>query len=150
MKITLSLVVVALVCYIAWPYVTVQRLDTALQSTEQGRLEHFLDVTQIRHHISLQLDRDVSTALGDDNNSVLGWLKRQVNDLGNRAIEEVIDTSWVRQQLLEKGPFKAQISYAFFESWDEFVIRLGRLGEDPRHVRLSLSAWRWRVSAIYD
>lgn len=111
--------------------------------------------SQSRAQTGLQLDTD----------QVLGWLSDNLKQLGDRALDQAITLDWVRSTLLAAsrraagqppGQTGAQIGtsfidavdFAFFESWDRFVIRLGRLGQSPTFVILTLDGTQWRVTDI--
>ena len=41
------------------------------------------------------------------------------------------------------------MTYAFYESYDTFIVRLGELGDNAMHVRLRLQNNEWRVVEIF-
>ena len=49
-----------------------------------------------------------------------------------------------------RSGFVDQISYAFFDRPTGFLVRIGELGEDPVHFRLTLDGASWRVTALYN
>jgi hypothetical protein len=72
-------------------------------------------------------------------------------------LEQTITLEWVRDTLKEaaaratdKRPpyFMAAVTFAFFESYDSFIIRLGELGRNATHVRMRLEDKSWRVTDI--
>lgn len=100
-------------------------------------------------------------ALQLDADKVLGWLAGNLKQLGDAALDQAITLDWVRSTLLaatrransEAGPqgnssLIGAVDFAFFESWNRFVIRLGRLGESPTFVILTLDGAEWRVTDI--
>lgn len=151
MKYFFALVLVLTATYAAWPYVYLYRIDNALAANDLGTLDKLVDLDAVRAEVKRSLDQDVDDALGEEPGAVLGWVKDKLNDLSDRAVEEIVDHAWVRRTLApDEGSFVGSVSYAFFESWDTFLIRRGELGEDPIHLRMSLSHGNWRVTAIYD
>jgi len=42
----------------------------------------------------------------------------------------------------------AAITFAFFESYDRFLIRLGDLGKNATHVRMTLQDKTWQITDI--
>ena len=42
------------------------------------------------------------------------------------------------------------VSYAFWESTDHFLVRLGELGREPVHVRMARTDGEWRVVAVFE
>ena len=111
--------------------------------------------TDGRAHTGLQLDAD----------QVIGWLTDNLKQLGDAALDQAITLDWVRSTLLaasrhaggQPAPqtsaqtgtrFIGAVDFAFFESWDRFVIRLGQLGQSPTFVILTLDGPQWRVTDI--
>ena len=150
MKYLFAVLITTLCVYIGWPYAYAYRIDKALSESDRGTLNRLVDIEAIRLEIKRSIDREMDTALGADSEGILGWLKSKVSEFGERAIEENIDLSWVSRTLTANGAFRQQTTHAFFESWDEFVIRLGELGQDPIHVRMTLARGNWRITAIYE
>ncbi len=136
--------------YAAWPYVYVYRLDRALAEDDRATLNRLVDLSAIRAELKRGLDREVADTLGQEPGKLLSWVKEQVTELGDRTVDQLVDLDWTRRALTRDGPFMSQVSYAFFESWDRFLVRIGELGEDPTHVRMSLVHGNWRVTAIYE
>ncbi len=150
MKYIISVLILAMLVYVAWPYAYVYRIDKALTESDRGTLKRLVDLGAIRSEIKRNIDRDMDTALGAGPDGVLGWLKSKISEIGERAIDESIDLGWVSRVLTADGPLRQQTTHAFFESWNEFVIRLGELGQEPVHVRMTLSGGNWRITAIYE
>ena len=150
MKYLITGFVLAVCVYIVWPYAYLYRIDKALVESDRVTLNRLVDLAAIRAEVKRTIARDMDNALGADTQGVLGWLKSKVSEFGERAIEESIDLAWVSRTLTSNGAFRQRTTHAFFESWDEFMIRLGRLGEDPIHVRMSLVRGNWRITAIYE
>jgi len=72
-------------------------------------------------------------------------------------LEQAITLPWARDTLKEataqatdKRPpyFMAAITFAFFEFYDRFLIRLGELGKNATHVRMTLQDKTWQVTDI--
>lgn len=112
-------------------------------------MSRWVDLEAIRDEIQRGLKRDMNDTLGADTDGVLGWLKSKANELGEYAIDENVDLSWVRDILTHNGRFRQQITHAFFESPGRFVIRLGVLGEEPIHVQMTLRRGVWKITGIY-
>ena len=77
--------------------------------------------------------------------------------MGDAALEQTITLKWSRDALKEaaaratdKQPpyFLAAVTFACFESYDSFIIRLGELGRNATHVRMRLKDKTWRVTDI--
>ncbi|MEA3640919.1 MAG: DUF2939 domain-containing protein [Lamprobacter sp.] len=95
-----------------------------------------------------------------DTDKVLGWLANNFKQLGDAALDQAINLDWARSTLVAAsqraddpaGPnssnFISAVDFAFFESWDRFVIRLGKLGAAPTFVTLSLQGHQWLITDI--
>jgi hypothetical protein len=91
---------------------------------------------------------------------VLGWLQQNLRQVGEDAVEETITIDWVRDRLRAavvrasdqpRPYFLGAVTFAFFESYDSFIIRLGELGRNASHIRLELQDHKvWRITGIYD
>jgi len=155
MRLLRYLILFALVAFVAWPYYHVFRLDSALGRGDMQTLEQLVDVPAIRRNYKERLVDNPNlrpNAQGAD-----GTLARLQQNLGDAALEQTITLEWARDTLLEvtadatdKRPpyFMAAVTFAFFESYDRFLIRLGELGKNATHVRMRLRDWTWRVTDI--
>ena len=153
MKYVITGVVLLFLTYLSWPYFYVYRIDRALAGGDRVTLAKLVDLHAVRNELRRSMEQGVTNTLGKEPGNVLGWIKDQVSGLGGQAIDELVDLQWVQATLKEAYPtetFRAGIDHAFFESWDEFVIRLGELGDNPVHVRLSLTNGNWRITGIYE
>ncbi len=147
-----------LLAYLAWPYVTILRLDRALASNDPTTLEHLVDLTAVQQEFKDRMDQGLRGAVGEGSNPMLEFMSGGIRQLGGSAIEQLVTMEWVRARLLSKsdqGPASApsllnSISFALFESFDLFLIRIGQLGDNPVHARMRLQDWDWRVVAVYD
>jgi len=88
------------------------------------------------------------------------WL---CNVFGPRNVKTPVyraSAEWVRDRLRAavvrasdkpKPYFIRATTFAFFESYDSFIIRLGELGKNASHIRMKLEDDRfWRITGIYD
>ena len=87
----------------------------------------------------------------------LRWLQQGLQRAGEVAIEDTIDLGWVQTQLrdavsaaTERRPayLLAAVDFAMFESWNRFIVRLGRLCYGESHLRLHLEGLTWKVTDI--
>jgi len=161
MRLLRYLVLFALVAFVAWPYYQVFRLDDALGEGDLRALEQFLDVPAIRRNYKQRLESGLEFLQSDlrdaDNPLVRLQSEQNLQRLGDAALEQTITLEWARDTLREaaatatdKRPpyFMAAITFAFFESYDRFLIRLGEFGEHPTHVRMRLQDKTWRITDI--
>jgi hypothetical protein len=146
----------ALIAFGIWPYYSVFRLDNALGQPGTGALAELVDLPAIQANYKTRLASglDVLPKRGEAGD-VMAWLEQNLQRLGDSALSQVITLDWVRSTLqrtaaratTQKPPYLiAGVTFAFFESYDTFLVRIGELGEGPTHVRLRLEGALWRVT----
>lgn len=151
----LLLVTVLLLAYLAWPYATLWRIDRALRKEDSVALAELVDLDAIRGAIKTKLNKDADSSIGDLSDSFIRWLQEGLGVRGSDAVEQLVTLGWVRERLLDQGAsgdvegFLGRISYAFFNTPDGFVARIGAEKDTPIHVHLKLRDLGWRVSAVY-
>jgi hypothetical protein len=156
MKSLVVVLVLGLMAYVAWPYYYVWRIDQAVILDDREALGELVDLEAVRQQIKRRLNKEVDSAVGDVSNAFVDWLQDGIRRMGTGAVERLVTLEWVRQQLLSKtephhrAGFVDRISYAFFDRPDGFLVRIGELGEDPVHLRLSLTGTSWQVTALYN
>jgi hypothetical protein len=155
-----SLLMLAILAYGIYPYYTVYRIDVALSKPEAKALLPYLNLPSIRAGYKQRLSGAVDSFVprGDSEaDRALGWLADNLQRLGDTALDQVITLDWVRKQMQDAAArgavqrsanFLSGIDFAFFESWDRFVIRLGRLGEDETYIVLTLEGTEWKVTDV--
>jgi hypothetical protein len=155
----LYLLLFASIGYGIWPYYTIFRLDSALSVSDAQAIAAYVDLPAIQQHYKQRLDSSLEDFVPrDDSGSerMLAWLAKNLARLGDGALNQAITEQWVRDTLraaAERGTnarpayFTAAIDFAFFESWNRFVIRLGKLGGET-HVVLGLKGPLWRVTDV--
>lgn len=161
MKFVYGLLFVALLAFGAWPYYHVFRIDDALGKDDLEALAQLVDLEAIRQEMTQKIDAGLQATTGDPpRGSVLNWLQQNLRQAGEHAVEQNITVEWVRDRLKEavvrasdkpRPYFIRATTFAFFESYDSFIIRLGELGKNASHVRMRLEEdYRWRITGIYD
>lgn len=160
MKSVFSLLLAALLAFVAWPYYRIYQIDDALGYDDPELLAPLVDLEAVRAGTLGQLDSSMQAATGrPEEGSVLGWVQDSLRDLGSDAVDQMIDLAWVQaalqraaRQAIDEPPyyFMRGIDYAFFDGYDSFLIRLGEIGRNPTHVRLQLRAGNWRITGIYN
>lgn len=160
MRILRFLVLLAVVAFIAWPYYHVFRLDNALSGSDTEALGKLVDISSIRSNYKERLEGNPGMGIKpdqQDTNDPLARLQQNLRSLGDTALEKVITLDWVRDTLrdavtraTEERPayFMGSVTFAFFESYDSFIIRLGELGKNATHVRMKLQDQTWQVTDI--
>lgn len=158
MKFLSTLFFLAVLVFGAWPYAYVYRLDVAVAKDDTETLQRLVDLDAVRGEFKHSLERGVGNTMGTQPSPALDWLRDGVKRLGAGAIDSMIDLQWVRKTLLSRsvadprlgGSFIGDIDFAFFESYDSFIVRIGKLGASPLHVRMTLEGYNWRVTGIYE
>jgi len=161
MKFIYSLLFVALLAFVAWPYYYVYRIDDALGKDDVEALAQLVDLEAIQHEMTARLDAGLQATTGQPSEgSVLQWLQQGLRQAGEEAVQQSITVPWVRDRLKAavvrasdkpKPYFIRATTFAFFESYDSFLVRLGELGKNATHIRLQLQPDKvWRVTGIYD
>jgi hypothetical protein len=152
------LLLFALIVFGIWPYYSVFRLDDALGKPDPSALAELVDLPAIQANYKKRLTGGLDLLpKATDPGDVVGWLQQNLQRLGDSALSQAITLGWVRSTLQQaaakatnqKPPYlMAGITFAFFESYDTFLVRIGELGQGATHVRLSLEGKAWRVTDI--
>jgi len=157
MRLLRYLILFALVAFIVWPYYHVFRIDYALGRDDMQSLEQLLDIPAIRRNYKERLEGGLGFPQPQGANNFLARLQENLWRLGDTALEQTITLPWARDTLKEAAAqatdqqspyFMAAITFAFFESYDRFLIRLGELGKNATHVRMTLQDYTWQVTDI--
>ncbi|AGA92068.1 Protein of unknown function (DUF2939) [Thioflavicoccus mobilis 8321] len=162
MRLLRFLLLFALLAYGLWPYYSVFRLDTALGHDDPAELQNLVDLQAIQQNYKRRFNAGLGGLLPPDSDPdqdqpFVRGLAQGLDRLGSAAIDQYITLPWVAETL--RGATRAAtnqnpaylisgISFAFFESYDRFLIRIGRLGEGAVHVRMRLEGTDWRVTDI--
>jgi len=157
MRLLRYLVLFALVAFVVWPYYHIFRIDNALGRGDMQALEQFLDVPAIRRNYKERLERGLGLRPELRDTDDMARMRQNLQRLGDVALERTITPEWVRDTLRQaaaaatdaRAPyFMGAVTFAFFDSYDRFLIRLGRLGRDASHVRMGFRDWTWRITDI--
>jgi hypothetical protein len=150
------LLLLAVLGYGLWPYYTVFQLDDAVREAEPGALAPFVDLDAIKANYAARIRMPVpefEPRTGPGADQVVVWLRTNLPRLGEAALDQAITLEWVQNSLREAAQrttesrpalFIDAIDYAFFESWNRFMIRVGPLGSET-HVVLGLDGADWRI-----
>lgn len=163
MKYLSSLLLLIVLTFLALPYVRLYQLDDALVSNDANSLNKLVDLESVRTVYKKNLEYKLGKMTGDvaavlpANNGLIEFMRGGAKALGEKTLNEVLDMNWVRTKLHpqlsnpnENNSIWQRMSFAFFESPTRFTVRIGELGQNPVHLRLTLQDWYWRVTAIYD
>jgi hypothetical protein len=154
-KLAVAAFLVLSLAYLVWPYAILQQLNGVLLADDRPALGQLVDIEAVRREITRKLNRDAQSAVGEVSNAFVDWLQEGIRRLGSSAVERLVTLEWVRSQLLGKCAagsgegFLPQVSYAFFDAYDRFFVRLGDPGQRPLYLQLRLDGLDWRVIAVY-
>jgi hypothetical protein len=144
--------VVVLLAYLAWPYVTLWRLDRALAQDHPRALAPLVDLEAVRDEIRRRLNKESASAIGPVSDDFVDWLEQAIRRNGAGAVEQQVTLEWLRERLLSQSPpggrLTESLSRAFFDDPLHFSLRLGAPSGSPVLVRLSFRGTGWRVTAL--
>ena len=157
MRYLFLLLFVAILSYAGWPYVNLYRLDRALMQNDQAALQELVDLDALKAQHKSMLEQQVERSIGQQPGPISNLVRDGALWYGTQT-SAAITLDSVRQRLrLQRvsapdayPSIITDTTFAFFEWPTRFLIRLGDLGEQPIHVRMTLEDWRWRVTGIYD
>ncbi len=150
------LLLLAVLGYGLWPYYTVFQLDDAVREADPAALAPFVDLAAIQDRYAARIATAVPAfepRTGPGADQVVVWLATNLPRLGDAALGQAITLEWVQSSLREAAQrttesrpalFMDAIDFAFFESWNRFVIRVGPFG-GATHVVLGLQGRDWRI-----
>lgn len=154
------LLLLALLGYGIWPYFTLFRLDGAINQEGTAELSDLVDLTAIRANYHTRINAGLDGLLPHaDRNTTAGWIRDGLARMGDAALDQAISVNWVRDTLRsavsratgQTPPYLlSATSFAFFETHNRFLIRIGELDRSPTHVRLTLQGTSWRITDIID
>ncbi len=151
-RLLIPLLVLAL-AYIAWPYVTIWRLDRALAAGGPASLTGLVDLDAVRGEIRRKINKDSTSAIDRISDGFIDWLAQGIRSDGTDALDRLVTLEWVQDRLLSKstpsGGLLPAVSRALFDAPLDFSIRLGTPGAEPVFVRMRLGQLGWRVTALY-
>lgn len=160
MRILSYLILLALIGYGVWPYYTVYQLDKAIVQPATEPLAELLDLPAIRANYKQRVTAGVKDALPEnapDPHGVMSWIGQNLTRLGDAALDQVITPEWAQRTLRDAvtestkqtpAYLLAAMDFAFFESHNRFLIRIGDLGQGATHIRLSLIGGQWKITDI--
>jgi hypothetical protein len=154
------LILFALIGYGIWPYFTVFRLDQAINQDGTANLATMVDLPAIRANYRERVNASTDTVFPSATaDSAMGWIRQNIERLGDSALDQAITLPWVKDTLRaaasratgQSPPYLlGAIDFAFFESYNRFLIRIGELGMGPTHVRMTREGTDWRITDIID
>jgi hypothetical protein len=138
--------------YLAWPYLTLWRLDRALVRDDRTDLAALVDLPAMRDEIRRQINKDAQGALVPFSDPFISWLEEAIRRNGTAALDRQVTLDWVRGHLLAHSPPGAALapalSWAFFDDPLHFSLRIGAETDGPVRVRLAFNGLGWRVAAL--
>jgi len=151
MKFLSGLIFLAIVAFLVWPYYHLYQLNNAVVSNNHAGFEKLIDIDAVRKVHQENIEWKINNTGGMQGNVIADTIREGVKALGNTAVDTVIDTNWMLARLHKTpGSLWEQLTFAFFESPTRFMVRLGKLGQEPIYVQMTMQDWYWRVTAIYE
>lgn len=156
MKAFASLLLILVAAFLIWPYTAIYRIDRALEQHHRQALDEMIDIRSVREQIKRKLNKNLESSIGTVSNGFIDWLQGGIQRLGADAIDSMVNTEWVADQLRSHNPnpteggFLNQLSYAFFDGPDRLLLRIGGLDDSPVHAHLKLEGTQWRITAVYN
>jgi hypothetical protein len=156
----LAAVLSVLVGYVAYPYVTLYRLGSAIQSTDAATLESLVDWPAVREGIK----EDVCDLASDDPEPKSGGALPPFGASFMRGIaSNAIDQAVTPRALLAAtapSPLPAgrsarqgadvHVSWAFFDSPTTFMVSFQAPGQaEPFKLEMDLRGGEWRVQRVW-
>jgi hypothetical protein len=143
-----------LLLWLAWPYVTLWRVERAAHEGDMEVLADLIDMSSVRTEIKHKLNKDADSDVGELSDPFIQWLQEGIAAMGSQAVDRLVTLSWVRARLIEHiaGSNEGLLgggSYAFFDAPDGFIARIGLAEDTPLLLHLRFRGLRWRVSAVY-
>ena len=100
----LLLPVLALLGFLAWPYVSLWRLSAAASDPDPSALAPLVDLDAIRGEIRRKLNKTASSAIGKVSDPFIQWLERGILQLGTGALDQLVTLAWVQERLGANSP----------------------------------------------
>ena len=156
MKFLVGLVVFTLIAVLAWPYLYVWRPDARSRHATRRPWGGWLTWSQCVSRLEptlLETSTTRSVVTVDRLSAGLNKAFRRSPIAPSTRTLTRLGTTTLRRNLgnLPKNAasLMGDMSYAFYESHDTFLVRLGELGSNPMHLRLRLQNNEWRVVEIF-
>ena len=147
-----------LIGYVAYPYVTLYRLGSAIQSTDATTLKSLIDWPAVREGIK----EDVCDLVSDDPGPRSGDALPPFGASFMRGIaSNAVDQAVTPQTLLaamsrspvptsRPAPADVQVTWAFFDSPTTFAVSLLAPGQaEPIKLEMDLREGEWRVQRVW-
>jgi len=150
MKILSGLIFLAIVAFLGWPYYHLYQLNSAVADNNPAAFDKLIDIDAVRKVHKDNMEWKINNTGGMQGNVIADTIREGAKVLGNTAAD-TIDTDWMLARLHKTpGSLWEQLSFAFFESPTRFMVRLGKLGQEPIYVQMTMQDWYWRVTGIYE
>lgn len=147
----LRLMLLAALLYGVVPYYSLYRFNHALVIHDHEDMSRYLDLHQLRQHYKESLRISQSGGEG----AITRMFRGTANTMSALTVDQLVTMDWIRRKLVlaEQGQIGQsmfeRLDHAFFEGPNTFLVRLGRLGEEPLHLLFRRDGLVWRLSALY-
>ena len=144
-----------LLLFLAWPYAVLWKIDQAVRAGDTESLADLVDLSSVRAQIKKKLNKDANSSIDEVSDAFIRWLAEGIGISGSQAVDLLVTVPWIRARLLDHSAgdgsngFLGQVTYAFFDAPDSFVVRIGSADSTPVWLRLALHGLHWRICALY-
>lgn len=152
MRWIVRLLFLAVILYGILPYYSLYRLDHALVANDLSRLDKYIDLHQVRENYK----RGLRIESKNQNEGLASRMLRDgANSMSAYTVDQAVTIEWIRHRLsgAQQGETGASIydtlDHAFFDSPNQFLVRLGELNDNPTVLIMKRNGMVWRLSEMY-
>lgn len=151
MKIITGILVLIIGAFIVWPYLNLYRLNNAVLTNNITAFEQLIDIESIRRVRKQNIEWKMQKFDGNQGSFLPDFIREGAKIFENVAIDRMINSQNLLASLRQiNGSLWQHASFIFFQSPTTFIIRLGKLVNEPLYIEMTLQGWAWRVTAIYE
>ncbi len=152
MRLIVRLLFLAVILYGILPYYSLYRLDHALVANDTVQLGKYIDLEQVRDNYkrSLRIEKN-----SHDEGFASRMLRDGANSMSAYTVDQAVTIDWIRQRLSGSDQRETassmfdQLDHAFFDSPNQFLVRLGELSDNPTVLIMKRDGLVWRLSELY-
>jgi hypothetical protein len=139
--------------YVAYPCVTLFRLDQAISNGDAATLSHLVDWPSVREDIAEQ----VADTVTDAPTPTMAAASTQLAPFGHgfmhgvaaQGMRSSVTPRALIARLHDQGSGAGNLRLAYFEDWSRFIVKLGTSqGQSELRLQLDLERGVWRVTRI--
>ncbi|MBC8519080.1 MAG: DUF2939 domain-containing protein [Gammaproteobacteria bacterium] len=152
MRWIVRLLFLAVILYGILPYYSLYRFDHALVANDVSQLGKYIDLQQVQENYK----RVLRIESRDHNEGLASRMLRDgANSMSAYTVDQAVTIEWIRHRLSGANRGETGVSiydtldHAFFDSPNQFLVRLGDLGDDPTVLIMKRHGMVWRLSELY-